>query len=459
MTGDIRGRRAHRSVAMLVSNPAVNDPRVHKEARALARAGYEVTIVAWDRRCDSAGSEEVDGFRVVRIPVRSTYGAGLFQIPALLTYCVRAASLVRRLRPAVIHCHDLETLPAGVVISKTLGCRLVFDAHEPNYFADARRFRRLMIWTGRLAERLLARKADAVLVTNDYQVGKYEGMNAPVVRLVPNYPEEKLLRRAERIVLGSPPAARAAGGSGTSAQSLAAGGRASSGVAVADGVGDGLPGGGAGTRSSAATLTIGRIGALYYDMGIEELVEAYATLRREIPGLRLMLVGQATGKYRETLREMFAGFRDGVVLRGGYRYDELPALYRELDVCVMPQKKTEWFEHITPTKFFEALCFGKPVVTTDIGGIGRVVAETQCGVVLRDVTAEEICAALRPVLNDAAARRAMGLRGFMAVKRRYNWAASVQNLLRTYGDLVGGEPDDEGGTASESALEDGGTVL
>ena len=38
-----------RQIRMLLSNAFRPDPRVLKEARSLAEAGYEVTVIAWDR--------------------------------------------------------------------------------------------------------------------------------------------------------------------------------------------------------------------------------------------------------------------------------------------------------------------------------------------------------------------------------------------------------------------------
>ena len=37
-------------VLMLLSNPFRPDPRVHREAKSLVNAGYEVTILCWDRK-------------------------------------------------------------------------------------------------------------------------------------------------------------------------------------------------------------------------------------------------------------------------------------------------------------------------------------------------------------------------------------------------------------------------
>lgn len=38
--------------------------------------------------------------------------------------------IVRRLRPEVLHCHDVHTLPLGILAKWTLSCLVVYDAHE-----------------------------------------------------------------------------------------------------------------------------------------------------------------------------------------------------------------------------------------------------------------------------------------------------------------------------------------
>ena len=48
---------SHR-VAMLLSNAFRPDPRVLKEARSLAQAGYDLTVIAWDREGNLCASRD-----------------------------------------------------------------------------------------------------------------------------------------------------------------------------------------------------------------------------------------------------------------------------------------------------------------------------------------------------------------------------------------------------------------
>ncbi|MFQ5599228.1 MAG: glycosyltransferase family 4 protein [Candidatus Krumholzibacteriia bacterium] len=371
-----------RRIAMILSNPFDNDPRVEKEALDLAAEGYAVTVVAWDRPGRSPVEEKRGGVAIHRIHVPSTFGRGAAQIPALLGFYRRAWRCCVHGGFDALHCHDLETLALGVGLALRLHIPLVFDAHEPSYYADARRLRPLLRAAAVGLETALLPWAAAVLVTNEYQVRRYRRMRARNVQLVANWPRPTLSKDRAVPRAGRP-------------------------------------------------LTLGRVGALYHDMGVEELLEAHALLRAEFPGLRLLLAGASTPEYEAHLRTLLHDTPD-VSLQPGYAYADLPRLYAEIDVAVLPQKRTAWFRHITPTKFFEALAFGVPVLTTDIGGLGNLVRKHRCGDLLETVTAEEIAARVRPFLRDPVWRRAAGRAGREAVERELNWEHSRRTLLETY---------------------------
>ena len=54
-------------VLMVLSNPLMVDPRVYKEAKTLAEAGYEVTVIVWDRIGEYEEESVVDGIKVIRV--------------------------------------------------------------------------------------------------------------------------------------------------------------------------------------------------------------------------------------------------------------------------------------------------------------------------------------------------------------------------------------------------------
>src|SRR5438045_9738072 len=60
-------KAAQGRVLMLVENAFPNDPRVKNECDVLTEAGYQVTVVALAKKCQTR-SETVDGVQVYRVP-------------------------------------------------------------------------------------------------------------------------------------------------------------------------------------------------------------------------------------------------------------------------------------------------------------------------------------------------------------------------------------------------------
>ncbi len=68
------------------SNPISPDPRVEKEARTLAQAGYQVSLLGWDRTAALPRQELLDGISCQRLPIRAEYASGMHNLPDLLRW-------------------------------------------------------------------------------------------------------------------------------------------------------------------------------------------------------------------------------------------------------------------------------------------------------------------------------------------------------------------------------------
>jgi glycosyltransferase involved in cell wall biosynthesis len=116
-----------RIVMVLVGNIKY-DGRVRKEIHTLVEAGHHVELVVSDFSKDGSGGGDL-GIKIHYVPVT------LWPTPALnfvsqMLFNRRAASIIRRLSPTHIHCHDLSSLAAGVWAKHSTGASLIFDAHE-----------------------------------------------------------------------------------------------------------------------------------------------------------------------------------------------------------------------------------------------------------------------------------------------------------------------------------------
>ena len=151
------------AIVMVLDNAFRPDPRVANEARALADAGYRVTILAWDREGGRPRCELWHGVRVQRLGPRSRHGLGSAQVLYLVVFWWRVFWWLVGREVGAIHFHDFDTLPVGWTVAALKRCRLVYDAHES--YADmlganvAPWIKQAVVWL----ERRLIGRADATL--------------------------------------------------------------------------------------------------------------------------------------------------------------------------------------------------------------------------------------------------------------------------------------------------------
>ena len=117
-------------VVMTLSNPFKPDPRVYKEASSLVKAGYDVTIIAWDREGKYPKIETIEGIKIRRIHIRSCYGLPSCFIMGLFLFYLRSLFLLMKMDFDIIHTHDFDTAVLGVLIKKIKNNVWVYDIHD-----------------------------------------------------------------------------------------------------------------------------------------------------------------------------------------------------------------------------------------------------------------------------------------------------------------------------------------
>jgi len=180
-------------VLMLLENQAYpQDHRVRREALALARAGYRVSVVCPATRAQ-VRHEVVDGVRVYRF--RSPAPAnGFLGYLREYGYCTAMSfffSLWIFWREGfdVVHVHNPPDTFAFIgAFFKLFGKRLVFDHHDLSPEMYRARFpngSKIVYKALVLFERLACRLADHVIATNEsYKEIEIERHNVPAERII-----------------------------------------------------------------------------------------------------------------------------------------------------------------------------------------------------------------------------------------------------------------------------------
>jgi len=85
-----------------------------------------------------------------------------------------------------------------------------------------------------------------------------------------------------------------------------------------------------------------------------------------------------------------------------------------------------------PTKMFEYMALGMPVVVSDFPLYREIVESNNCGLWVDPVDFRSVSAALRWLLEHPEEASAMGARGRLAVLERYSWDREAEKLVAFY---------------------------
>jgi glycosyltransferase involved in cell wall biosynthesis len=421
-------------VAILINNPYVADARAWKTAVSLADAGYDVTVVA-RAMPGAAATEELDGHRVVR--VRQPQPLAFLRAPTLPETASegpgRVAAMRRRIRETVgraiqaaryllmsrawtdaiadevgpfdvWQAESVITLGQAVALRERFGGRVVYDANDID--SEAGRMARLPgPWKQLLRrhERRLARAADAVVTVSDPY--------ASILTRILERPVDAVVRNAAMVADrdAAPTPADVVRGS-----------------ALADRLG-----------LAADRRIVLYLGQVMQGRGLRELFEAIAFVDRAD------LVVAGFGPEYERYRSLAASLphAERIHFLGSVTPAEIPEWTAAADVAAMPvQPDTLNHRLNTPTKLYDAMGAGVPVVASDLPGIAPIVVQAGCGMLCDPTDPVDIARAIRSIIDAPEDDRvALRMRALASARREFSWQHQVQELLRVY-RAVGAPP-------------------
>jgi glycosyltransferase involved in cell wall biosynthesis len=189
------------------------------------------------------------------------------------------------------------------------------------------------------------------------------------------------------------------------------------------------------------TVVIGRLGTIYEDNGLEELVAGFQRLLERksrspsAPEYRLLLAGRVFDSYRATLDALVRPIAGYVEQTGAFQSEDLPRLYRSIDISTMIYRRNSWFKNVTPTKLFDSMINGVPVLANDIGEVPQIVNEGPCGLIVDETDPDSICDGIERLAGDPQLHRQMAARSLELAREKYTWEAYQDRFLAAYDAL------------------------
>jgi glycosyltransferase involved in cell wall biosynthesis len=345
-TPAVRNRRLQgKRAAVLLFSYYPDDPRPRRAAEALVAEGVTVDLLCLQKTKSEPRREIINGINIFRVPLRRRRRGkgryiGQYSLFILRSFLFLALRSIRR-RYDFVHVHNMpDVLVFSAIIPKALGAKLILDLHDPmpelmqtifelpEESGSVRLLKRLERWSISFA--------DLVLTVNAACKRIYSSRSCPVekIRVVLNSPEDDVFR------LQAPALAKRNG------------------------------------ARPAEPFTILYHGSLVHRNGFDLAIDALEKARESVPNARLVVCGERTAFFDQTMAMAEKrGIAEHIEYLGPKNRREVVEAINHCDLGIIPNHRNIFTEINTPTRIFEYLALGKPVIAPRAPGICDYFAE------------------------------------------------------------------------------------
>jgi len=394
----LQGKR----VGLVVLSPYPFDPRPRRIADALVRQGLSVDYI-----CVTDGKapwqEKTRGINVLRVPIDRRRGGKLAYAYQYSVFIWAAAAILAarswRRRYDLIYINNMpDILVVSALLPKMLGAKVILDLHDPmpelmaTIFAKDPNSRivQLLKWL----EKWSMARADQILTPNMACAHVFAARSCPAKKIdvIMNSPDESIF--PFRPACSRPTLNRNGG-----------------------------------------PFVVMYHGTLVERNGVDLAVEAFARVRTKIPTAQLRIYGKTTPFMEEVMRSARGrGLGQNVLHLGQKSLEEIVGAIDTCDVGVIPNRHNAFTGINTPTRIFEYLSRGKPVVAPRTPGIQDYFGEDSL-LFFEAGDVKELSERIEFVACHP--REALSITGRgQQVYSAHSWKQESQTLVRLVGKLL-----------------------
>ncbi|HYM74947.1 MAG TPA: glycosyltransferase family 4 protein [Candidatus Dormibacteraeota bacterium] len=332
------GRLRGKHVGMVTFSFYPGDPRPRRAVEAFLKEGASVDLLCVGDE-STPGRETLGSLDVSRLPVRNRRGGKIsyaYQYAAfiLMSSAIFGLRSVRR-RYDLVYVNNMpDILVVSALMPKMLGAKVILDLHDPMPELMITIFKAskdgLSVRLVRLLEKWSMARANFVLTVNTACKKIFASRSCPAEKIgvVMNAPDSDIFSfRA--------PSPR--------------------------------------TPEITATrrpFVIMYHGSLVERNGLDLAVDALSQVRQVVPSVELRIYGKSTPFLERVMKAAKdKGLHDAVRYLGPKRLEDLVPEISDCDLGIIPNHRNAFTEINTPTRIFEYLALGKPVVAPRTPGI------------------------------------------------------------------------------------------
>lgn len=376
-------------IVLIRSNPVAPDPPVEKAVNALLGAGYQITVLGWDRA--KAYKQSVDEMlcpngvaQIVRFGIPAEFSGGIkknaYQL-LLFQKCLYSWLSKHRSEYDAIHAFDFDTGFIAAYCARKYHKKLVY--HILDYYVDSHKLGNGLLKSKvEQLERRIINSADATIICTEKRKEQIAGTNPRRLLVVHNTPDQIEIDTAEyHQVLSSP------------------------------------------------CCKIAYIGILCEGRLLREIISKVQSDAR----FELHIGGY--GELEDVVKNA-AMENERIKFYGKLPYAKTLALEACCDVMVAiyhPGRKNH--QYAAHNKFYESLMMGKPIIMARNTGFDEIIGENGIGYLI-DYSSEGLKEGLDFMLQQKAQWSDMSTKSKQLYHAQYSWSIMQTRIVGLYKELL-----------------------
>ncbi|MGH7952824.1 MAG: glycosyltransferase [Limisphaerales bacterium] len=327
----LKGMRA----AVVLYSYYESDPRPRREAEALNRAGMEVDVISLRQDSSMPSRKTIEGINVFYVPLKrrraskSTYVVQYSWFLISSFFLLSAWSLKKRYQ--LVHIHNMpDFLVFSGLVPRLRGAKIILDLHDPmpelmmTIFGLQKESAGVRLL--KFLEKVSIGFAHQVLTVNlaCKNIFSSRSCESQKIQVVMNAPDENIFKYRN----------------------------------------------GYDYLNRKKKFVIMFHGSIVERHGLDLAVEALQIFRKKVPDAELRIYGAAT-PFLDSVMDSVQndGLKEAVRYLGNKSMGEIAQAIHDCDVGVIPNRQSIFTEINTPTRIFEYLAMGKPVIAPLAPGI------------------------------------------------------------------------------------------
>lgn len=174
------------------------------------------------------------------------------------------------------------------------------------------------------------------------------------------------------------------------------------------------------------------LGELGKRKGCYDIPNVIKMVKESIPNVRFVLAGAGSDADEKNIKQLIEdkGVRENTVFPGWVRGEEKDRLLREADVFFLPS-----YNEGMPMSVLDAMGYGLPIVSTNVGGIPKIVHDGENGICCDAGSIDILSEGIVTLLNNKEKREKAERESILIVKNGYSLEAHLKSIQSVYENL------------------------